>query len=193
VRLSADGAEWRPRWTTTSPEVNVTRVPALSRADLSEEARRVYDEIMTSRGEVDKAFQILLTSPELLRRIAHLGSYIRYESSLPAPIRECVILATARELKCRFEWASHEPQARKCGVSETTIQAIRNGELPSECSEAEDAVIRFVYENLRDHEITDATFGRVQGAFGIEGTAELAATVGYYSMLAGIINVFDVG
>lgn len=118
---------------------------------------------------------------------------MRFESGLPAPIRECVILATARELRCPFEWAGHEPQARKCGVSEKTIEAIRDGELPSQASEEEDAVIRFVYENLRDHEIRDATFRRVHGAFGIEGTTEIAATVGYYSMLASIINAFAVG
>lgn len=170
----------------------MSRVPALSTGDLSEEARRVYDEIMATRGEVDRPFQILLASPELLRRIAHLGWYIRHESSLPAPIRECIILATAREWKCGFEWASHEPQARKCGVSEDTIQAMRHGELPSESSEEEQAVIRFVYESLRDHEVTEATFRRVQSAFGVEGTTEIAATVGYYSMLASIINVFDV-
>lgn len=170
----------------------MSRVSALSTSDLSEEARRVYDEIMATRGEVDRPFQMLLTSPELLRRIAHLGWYIRHESSLPAPIRECIILATAREWKCGFEWASHEPQARQCGVSEDTIQAMRDGELPSKSNEEEQAVIRFVYETLRDHEVTDATFRRVHGAFGIEGTTEIAATVGYYSMLASIINVFDV-
>lgn len=170
----------------------MTRVPELSTSDLSEEARRVYDEIMATRGEVDRPFQILLTSPELLRRIAHLGWYVRHESRLPAPIRECIILATAREWKCGFEWASHEPQARKCGVSEDTIQAVRDGELPSESNEEEEAVIRFVYESLRDHEVAEATFRRVHGAFGIEGTTEIAATVGYYSMLASIINVFDV-
>jgi hypothetical protein len=69
---------------------------------------------------------------------------------------------------------------------------MRDGELPSESNEEEQAVIRFVYESLRDHEVTEATFGRVHGAFGIEGTTEIAATVGYYSMLASIINVFDV-
>jgi 4-carboxymuconolactone decarboxylase len=169
----------------------MSRIPALSPGELSREAREVYDEIMASRGEVDRPFQILLASPELLRRTAHLGAYLRFGSSLPAPIRECVILATARELRCPFEWEGHEPQARRAGVSEETIEAIRNGELPPRASEPEAAVIRFVYESLRDHMVTNATFGRVQDAVGIAGTTELAATLGYYAMLACVINAFD--
>jgi 4-carboxymuconolactone decarboxylase len=171
----------------------MSRNPGLSRNDLSEEGRRVYDEIVATRGEVDEAFQILLPRPELLRRIAHLGSYIRFESSLPAAIRECIVLATARELESEFEWASHEPQARRAGVSEGTIRAIRAGEEPSLAGEGERAAVRFVYESLRDHRVADATFGALRDAFGLEGATEVAATLGFYSMLANILTAFDVG
>lgn len=169
----------------------MTRQPMHRREDLSEEGRRVYDELVETRGEVDEAFRVLLPTPELLRRIAHLGSYIRFGSGLPASIRECIILASARELESEFEWASHEPQARRAGVSEETLHAIRNGEVPA--GGGEGAVVQFVYETLRHHRITDATFRRVQSAFGIEGTTEIAATVGYYSLLGNILNVYDVG
>ena len=171
----------------------MTRNPGLSRDDLSEEGRRVYDEIVATRGEVDEAFQILLPRPELLRRIAHLGSYIRFESSLPAAIRECIVLATARELESEFEWASHEPQARRAGVSEETIRAIRAGEVPSGTGEGERAAVRFVYESLRDHRVGDATFGALRDAFGLEGVTEVAGTLGFYSMLANILTAFDIG
>jgi 4-carboxymuconolactone decarboxylase len=167
----------------------MTRIPALSPGDLSEHGRRVYDELMASRGEVDRPYQILMSSPELLRRVAHVGWFLRFESSLPAPIRECIILATGRELRCQFEWTSHEPQARRAGVSDESIRSIRNGELPSGPG-GEEAVVRFVYENLRNGEVTDATFRRVRDAFGDAGTAEVAATIGFYSMLANVINAF---
>ncbi len=169
----------------------MARLPGRSREDLPEEGRRVYDEIVASRGEVDEAFQVLLPRPELLRRIAHLGSYIRFGSSLPASIRECIILAAAREMHSEFEWASHEPQARQAGVSDDTLHAIRKGELPS--GDGEGAVVQLVYETLRDHRVTDAVFGRVERAFGVEGMTEVAATLGYYALLGSILNVFDVG
>jgi 4-carboxymuconolactone decarboxylase len=169
----------------------MARLPARSREDLPEEGRRVYDEIVASRGEVDEAFQVLLPTPELLRRIAHLGAYIRFGSSLPASIRECIILAAAHEMQSEFEWASHEPQARRAGVSEDTLRSIRNGEVPS--GREEGAVVQLVHEALRHHRLTEATFQRVQSAFGVAGTTEIAATLGYYALLGNILNVFDVG
>jgi 4-carboxymuconolactone decarboxylase len=171
----------------------MSRNPGLTRDDLSEEGRRVYDEIVATRGEVDEAFQILLPRPELLRRIAHLGTYIRFESSLPAPIRECIVLATAREIESEFEWASHEPQARRAGVSDETIRAIKAGEMPSAASQGEWAAVRFVYESLRHHRVTDGTFRALVDAFGLEGATEAAATLGFYSMLGNILIAFDVG
>ena len=169
----------------------MTRIPTLSRDDLTDESRLVYDEIMATRGEVDKPFQILLPTPELLRRVAHLGRLMRYESSVPPAIRECVILATARELECEFEWTAHEPTALESGVSEQTIQSIRDGRAPSDADEGVQAVVRFVYDNLRDHTVSDETFGRVQAAFGVQGTTEIAAILGYYAMLATLINAFE--
>jgi len=164
-----------------------------SRDDLPDEGRRVYDEIVKTRGEVDEAFQILLDSPEALRRIAHLGSYIRFESRLSGAIRESIILATARECGSEFEWTSHEPQARRAGVSEDSIRAIMSGEVSAHASAEEGAALQFVFENLRDHRISDATFEKARAIFGIERTTEIAATVGFYAMLASILNAFDVG
>ncbi len=167
------------------------RITTLSRDDLTDESRLVYDEIMATRGEVDKPFQILLPTPELLRRVAHLGRLMRYDSSVPSAIRECLILATARELECEFEWTGHAPTARETGVSEQTIQSLRDGQVPSDADEGVQDVVRFVYESLRDHAVSDETFGRVQATFGVQGTTEIAATLGYYTMLATLINAFE--
>ena len=63
----------------TATEVDVVFAgSATNEGDLSDEGRRVYDEIMATRGEVDRPFQILLAAPELLRRVAHLGRLMRY-------------------------------------------------------------------------------------------------------------------
>ena len=128
----------------------MNRVMMSAREALSEEGQAVYDEIMASRGKVDEAFQVLLPAPELLRRIAHLGSYVRFGSGLTAAVRECIILATARHMGSEFEWADHEPQARAAGVSAETIQSIRDGNLPVQGSNPERLVVQFVQQTLRD-------------------------------------------
>ena len=92
------------------------RVPTLERQELSEDKRDVYDEIVGSRGSIVGPFSVLLNSPEAARRIAHLGAYIRFESTLSPATREIAILVAGREADCQFEWTYHEPEARKAGV-----------------------------------------------------------------------------
>ena len=169
----------------------MSRIPELSRKDLSQESRIVYDEIIATRGEVDTPFQILLSTPELLRRVAHLGQLMRYESNVAPSIRECVILAAAREMNCEFEWAGHVTTARELGVSEETIESIRNGDVPNAGDESIQIVVTFVQESIRNHAVSDEIFARLQAAFGIEGTTEVCVTLGYYTMLAILINAFD--
>ena len=50
--------------------------------DLAPEHQPIYDAIAASRGVVGGPFLGLLHSPELAGRTAHLGSYVRFESSL---------------------------------------------------------------------------------------------------------------
>ena len=50
--------------------------------DLPPEHQSIYDAIAQSRGVVGGPFLALLHSPELAGRTAHLGSYVRFQSSL---------------------------------------------------------------------------------------------------------------
>jgi len=170
----------------------MSRVSRKRREELDGPAASVYDEIMASRGKVDDAFQPLLAAPDLLRRILHLGTYVRFQSSLDARTRECVILATARHMRSEFEWKDHEVQARDAGVPEATIEAIRNETIPAGCDPGTAAVLRFCRETLFDKDVSDAAYDGVQALYGPRGTAEIAATIGFYSLLASVLTAYDV-
>ena len=76
------------------------RIPAISgREELAPEHRAVWDAIQGSRGQVRGPFAMLLHSPELAGRVAHLGAYVRFEGVLDPRTKEVVVLATARELR----------------------------------------------------------------------------------------------
>ncbi|MFQ5875963.1 MAG: carboxymuconolactone decarboxylase family protein [Dehalococcoidia bacterium] len=168
------------------------RVPSLSRGDLPENDRYIYDEIASSRGEVVGPFSVLLNSPKAARRIAHLGAYIRFQSALPVSVRELVILTTAREWDCQLEWTSHEPLARKAGIREEAIRAIRDQAAPQGLKPEEATVVRYCQEVLREHRVSEETFREASERFGDQGVTELTATLGYYSMLAAILNALEV-
>jgi 4-carboxymuconolactone decarboxylase len=171
----------------------MARIATIDRKeDLAPEHQKAYDAIAQSRGAVGGPWRALLHSPELAQRTMHLGSYVRFESSLDRKLLELAALVAARELECKHEWAAHVGHAEKAGVSGETVRAVyeRKG---SEHFTSEDAqVVSFVREILHSHRVSESTFQALYGRLGERGFVELAATVGYYAMLACSLNTFDV-
>jgi 4-carboxymuconolactone decarboxylase len=165
------------------------RLPeVLDRDALPEDKREIHDYLAKTRGAVRLPFSAFLNNPELTYRIAHVGSYIRFDGSLPAKTRELAILATAREMDARFEWAGHVRLAREIGIPEETIDAIANRKSPAGLSEDEALPVRVAQSLLRYHKVSDADFNAAHEQFGDAGVVELLGTVGYYSMMACVLN-----
>jgi 4-carboxymuconolactone decarboxylase len=160
--------------------------------DLSPEHQKVYDAIAQSRGAVGGPWRALLHSPELAQRTMHLGTYIRFESTLDHKVIEFTALVAARELDCKHEWAAHVGHAQKAGIPMETIRAVYEKK-GVETFAVEDAqIVSFVREMIHSHRVSEATFQVVYGRFGEKGMVELTATIGYYAMLACTLNTFDV-
>ncbi len=124
-------------------------------------------------------FSAFLNNPELTYRIAHVGSYIRFDGLLPDQTRELAIMATAREIDARFEWAANSASRR---------DAIANRKAPEGLGEDEALPIRVAQGLLRDHAISDELFAAAHAKFGDAGVVELLATVGYYSLMGCVLN-----
>ena len=162
------------------------------RNQVDSEKQHIFDSIATSRGRVSGPFSVLLNSPEVAGRAAHLGSYIRFESTLTPGQRELAIITTAREFDCAFEWAAHATLAKEAGVRESAVETIaNNGEL-SNLTEDEALIVAYGREILREHRVSDGTFAAAKAQFGEQGVTELTATIGYYGMLACALNAFEV-
>jgi len=170
----------------------MARIPGITdRNQLDEAAQPIFDEIVGSRGSVRGPFPMLLHSPEMARRVAHLGTYLRFEGVLDAYTREFAVLVTCATFNCEFEWAAHSPQAREVGVSEQSIQAVRDSK-PDGLSADDRLLYDLVKETLNDHRISDATFTRARARFSDSALMELVGTVGYYTLLACVLNGFEV-
>lgn len=168
----------------------MTRVTLInSRAQLAPEHHDIYDSISSTRGFVAGPFALLLHEPELAARIAHLGSHIRFESTLAARDREIVILVVASEMKCEYEWHFHAPVAVRAGVPNDAIAAIRNGE---ELQDGDGQLGRYVRDLVRSHQTDPGRFDILLSRFGVPGLVTLTATIGYYVMLACLLNAFDI-
>lgn len=171
----------------------MARVPLLANRDqLSQEAQRSYDQIGSKRGGVVGPFQVLLHAPELAGRVGAVGQYIRFEGKLPDDVREAAVLAAARELDCVFEWSVHEPIARASGLTNETIAAIAERRALEGVPQRQRIAIAFARESFQRHRVGDDLFAAAQAEWGTQGVVELITTIGYYAMLAIILNAADV-
>src|SRR5205085_12188350 len=86
----------------------MARLPGISEKDSLPEAHRdVWDYLVKTRGAVSNGFSPLLHSPDVAGRIAHLGSYIRFENTLPEVMREVAALTASSELGNIYEQTMH--------------------------------------------------------------------------------------
>jgi 4-carboxymuconolactone decarboxylase len=172
----------------------MTRVPTISsRDDLPAEAQPMFDEIAASRnGRVTGPFGVLLNSPEVARRIAHTGAYVRFESTLSTEILELATIAAAREIDCQYEWSAHEGQARDAGVREEAIIAIRDKKAPEGLTQDEAVIVNYVLELLRTNRVSEPTFQSALDMLGVQQVTDLTVAVGYYGMIGMALNAFEV-
>ena len=165
--------------------------PIVDKAGLSPADQAVFDSIIGSRGKIVGPFPLLMYSPEVAGRTAHLGAQLRFSASIPKDVTELVIIAAAREMDCAFEWGAHIILARQAGVREEAIAAIRDRTAPAGLIAEEAQVVSYVHAVVKQHRVDAASFQAMLDRFGVQGLVDLTATVGYYCMLACTMNAFE--
>lgn len=167
-------------------------VPITRRDQVPEEHRPIFDEVAEGRGSVRGPFSILMWSPALCRRHLDVSSYLRFRSQVKADVRELAIIATAREKDCPYVWAAHAPAARKAGVTEAAITAVRDhGDLTG-LTPAERDTVDYVRQLLRANAVAEPLFGRLRDRYGVPCLVELTGLVGHYGIVSGILNAFEI-
>ncbi len=164
--------------------------PITSKDQVAAKDHAAFDSIVASRGAVQGPFTMFLHSPELAGRVAHLGAYVRFEGSLDMRVRVLAAMTVAREFEAVYVWGAQTGGARRQGVPEETITAIREDHLrgvPPEDAE----IIEFTRQLLRRHRVDEASFKKMQTRFGNDGLIQLTGAIGYYSLLAMTVNACE--
>lgn len=164
--------------------VDARRVPPIDPRRLSDAQREVYGRIAESRGLVAGPFSVLLHLPDLADRVQHVGAYLRYGGTLPRDVAELATLVTADAWRSGFEWQVHEPDARRAGVPNDVIGAVRRDADEEIVDDRLRAVARFARAVATSARVPDPVYRAVLDGLGSGGTVELTLLVGYYTMLA---------
>ena len=169
------------------------RLPQPTRESVKEELRDIFDEVSAGPGGTGTGpMSILKNSPELARRAIPLFNYLRNESSLPQHVRELAMLTTARAMDCQYIWNAHAPAARREGVSDALVEAIRDKRpLPAMAAD-ETAIVDFGREFFDTHKVDGKTFQAALDQFGPQHLVELTALMGHYAQTAFFLNAFEV-
>ncbi|WP_300609051.1 carboxymuconolactone decarboxylase family protein [Trebonia sp.] len=166
------------------------RLPALT--ELSPRQQEISDRIASRRGGTRGPFLVWLRSPELCEKVEALGAYCRFESALHPRLRELSLLIAARHFDAQYSWNAHVGKAVDLGVSAESLQALAAGAEPSFPSGDEQALYQLSTEVLRDHFVSDQTFALALAEFGERGLVDVIGCLGNFSMLAMLLNTFQV-
>lgn len=165
------------------------RIPLLAPEAMNPAQRKVYDAVVSGpRGAMVGPLRAAIHSPELAEKWQQFGAVLRYQTTLGARLNELAILITARHFDAQFEWHVHVQAARKAGLPEPIIEALRLAQRPPDMNDDESMIYDYCDQLHRTHFVSGDCHRRVQQRFGTVGVVELTALVGYYAMVAMTLN-----
>ena len=182
------------------------RLPHLNISDLSTKQMNFVESITKGKrgknrttkdftyedGSLKGPFNAWLYSSEIGQHAQKLGEALRFDSAIPATLREVAILSVAVYWKSQYEWWAHAQIGIENGLSEVVIDAIKRGVPPPETEPGINAVTMFVRETLHNKHVSDDTFNAVLEYLGERGIVDLTLLIGYYCLVSASLNIFQV-
>jgi 4-carboxymuconolactone decarboxylase len=171
----------------------MARIPLVTREQVSPNEQPAYDAFMASRAGRPNIgpYTLLLHMPEMAQRLEALRTYLRDETSLPPKLQELVMISVAREMSCAFIWYAHAAAARRAGVRDDIVDAIRDRRSLTNLDPAEQTVVNFARELLQNRKVSRPTFDAATAHFGQRGTMALTNLIACYAVLAYNMNTYE--
>jgi 4-carboxymuconolactone decarboxylase len=171
-----------------------TRFPPLTDEQMTDEQRATVDAIQSGpRGAgLRGPFNALLRSPALCDLVQRVGAYVRFSSSIPAPLNELAICMAGRKWGAQYEFYAHRRLGIDAGLNPSILDAVALGRRPADMSGDEATVYEFVSELLSTGQVSDGAYAAALERFGERGIMDLVGAVGYYSLVSMVLNVAQV-
>ena len=184
----------------------MSRLPYILRDTFNEVQQKLFDKItggkrgegrtpetfLTPEGGMKGPFNAWFFSPVFGQAVQRLGEVVRFENSIPPPLRELAILVVAAKWQARYEWWAHEKIARKEGLDPNVISGLKAGILPDFTHPSEAVVYNFARELIDQRRVSDQYYTKAIELLGEAGGVELVILLGFYTLVSMSINVFEV-
>lgn len=170
-------------WMTDLPLSELTTLQAEVRAEA----------VSGPRGKMPAPMTAWLRCPELARPAQQLGAALRFQGVLAPELRELAILVCARHWTSHHEWTAHLHIAREVGLNEDIIAGIARAAPPPKDGSNHSIVWSLSLAILRDGQVAEPARAEALAKLGERGLVELVTLVGYYTLVALTLNVFEIG
>jgi alkylhydroperoxidase family enzyme len=121
-----------------------------------------------SGGVPLRIFRTMARHPRMLKRFNVLGGFFLTRGNLPARDRELVVLRTAWQSGCEYEWAQHVLIGARAGL------------------------LRAADEIADQADISEETWAELSAVYSEAQIMELVMLAGFYRMTAGFLNATGV-
>jgi 4-carboxymuconolactone decarboxylase len=139
--------------------------------------------IKGARGRISPLYSVLLNSPLLAEGWEQFFTVIRQKTSVPARLRELVILRVAVLNGAEYEFEAHVSHAVAAGMTQEDVSALRADRTES-FQGIERLVLQYTDAITRDLAVPDALYAQLDKAFEVKTLVELTATIAAYNMVS---------
>lgn len=165
-------------------EAQTSRILDVPPEQLTEAQKAGIEALLAGRGRLLAPYRIWLHSPELMRAMEQLGTFLNKRSSLSEREVELAICLAAQHWTGDYVFESHARRCLELGFPAAIIAALRTHETPKLPDARERAVYDVVLLAAEPGPGSDAAFESVVATLGRDGLAEVICLLGYYSAVA---------
>lgn len=181
------------------------RLPLLPPERLSSDQRPLYEafekqieegftgfKTKAEDGALLGPWSVWLHEPKLGPAVLQFTQAVSTMGRAENAAKEVVILVTGARFKSAYELYAHARVGGKKGLSEAKIAAIAAGQRPNDLAPAEAAAYDVASALLDGGVLPHPTYDAALKALGKDALSELVYLVGLYSMVAVLLNAYDV-
>ena len=162
------------------------RIPPLAPADRDETAQKLLASVGGVGSELN-VFTTLARHPDLFRRWSAFGGTLLLSGTLPARDRELLILRTAWNNGCEYEWGQHVLFAQAAGL-DAEVDAVIEGPEASGLGPFDATLLQAADELHLDSVISEDTWARLSERYDERQLIEVPMVVGHYALLGYTLN-----
>lgn len=179
---------------SNNSSASTPRFPVILPEQMTSRQKEVADAIAGGpRGGLRGPYLALIHHPELADKLQALGEHLRYGAAISPANIEMVVLIVARHMNCQYEWFAHERIARNTtDLADSIIKSLQINAVPPSMNAEQKTLYQFSKEVIAHGQPTNSTYDEAIKHFGREGVLDIISLVGYYSLIAMVLNTSQI-